>query len=285
MYIEKRRYGGQNLDSDEDDDPDIVGKTPNTQRRIVDEKAKQKVKKLGTVATFFTLIKGFICTSIVYLPKSNMINGGYGFANICLVCSCVLTITCAMKILAVRKECNATSYTSLGYQLYGSVGKLIVNFALAGSQMGFCCSYVYFIVENIDDFLSEVFDVSLSRNLLALFVFLVFASLSYVRKIQKFAAFHMFANLIIATTIIAVVVEGSINIKDEGSQLKTVPFISSVSAAIGFSAYIFEGIGLVIPVYEITENKEKYPYIVACVILTCCTTFMFFGTFCAVAWG
>jgi hypothetical protein len=50
-------------------------------------------------------------------------------------------------------------------------------------------------------------------------------------------------------TVIIIVIYGSINIHEEGPQLKDVPFVNSVPAAIGFSAYAFEGIGLVLPVY------------------------------------
>jgi hypothetical protein len=49
-----------------------------TQRRVRKENYVKKVKKLGTMATFFTLIKGFIATGCLYLPKS-FVNGGWGF--------------------------------------------------------------------------------------------------------------------------------------------------------------------------------------------------------------
>ena len=42
QYIEKRRYGGAPDDSDnssDENDPDLVDKTPMTKRRIIDEKA------------------------------------------------------------------------------------------------------------------------------------------------------------------------------------------------------------------------------------------------------
>jgi len=39
--------------------------------------------------------------------------------------------------------------------------------------------------------------------------------------------------------------------------------------------YAFEGIGVILPVYEITENKESY-FKVICIVLTC-ITFMYVG--------
>ena len=113
-YLGKRRYGGGGVDSSDEDDPDLVNKTPNTKRKIVDDKFKSSVAKLGTFATYLTLMKGFICTSILYLPKGNTINGGYGFSNICMLSSMTLTIFCALKVLQVTEKCNAGSYTQLG---------------------------------------------------------------------------------------------------------------------------------------------------------------------------
>lgn len=51
------------------------------------------------------------------------------------------------------------------------------------------------------------------------------------------------------------------------------------------AVYAFEGIGLVIPVYDITENKKIYPKIVIACIGTCCSVFIIFSIFCITAWG
>ena len=49
-----------------------------TKRRVKDEQYKEKVKKLNAFSTFMTLFKGFVCTAVLYLPKS-FVNGGWGF--------------------------------------------------------------------------------------------------------------------------------------------------------------------------------------------------------------
>ena len=43
-----------------------------TRRKVKGEKEKQAVEKLGAVGTYFTLLKGFVCSSILYLPKNFM---------------------------------------------------------------------------------------------------------------------------------------------------------------------------------------------------------------------
>lgn len=42
----------------------------------------------------------------------------------------------------------------------------------------------------------------------------------------------------------------------------------SWSDAVGFSAYLFEGVGCIIPVLQVTEDKKAYPGILGQSILT-----------------
>lgn len=101
QYIGKRMYGGagpDDSDQSEDEDVDLIDKTPHTKRRMVEDKAKTAVNKLGPAATYLTLLKGFVASAVLYLPKS-FVNGGWGFSIAALLVSCVITIYCAMLLL------------------------------------------------------------------------------------------------------------------------------------------------------------------------------------------
>jgi proton-coupled amino acid transporter len=93
------------------------------------------------------LLKGFVASAVLYLPKS-FVNGGYGFSIIALVVSCIVTIYCAMLLLQVRQVTKSSSYSELGFKLYGRVGKAFVDVALCLSQIGFVSAYPYFIMVN-----------------------------------------------------------------------------------------------------------------------------------------
>lgn len=165
--------------------------SPNTQRRVLDEKEAAGIAKLGPFATYMSLMKGFICTSIIYLPKG-VVNGGWGFTNICFAISATITIICAGKLLEVRDALNATSYTAIGTKLFGVKGKIGVNLAVGFSQFGFCCSYIFFICDNIFEMIKQISGDTKEVNINWFFLacFIVFALLAFVRKIQKFAIFH-----------------------------------------------------------------------------------------------
>jgi membrane protein insertase Oxa1/YidC/SpoIIIJ len=103
-YISKNRYGGAGKDeSDSSDDedstirkqnPQIMDHTPITQRKMIGDEIRKGFVKLDWKGTYFTLIKGFVCTGIIYLPKS-FINGGWGFSILVFIFSMLLTMTCA----------------------------------------------------------------------------------------------------------------------------------------------------------------------------------------------
>jgi solute carrier family 36 (proton-coupled amino acid transporter) len=65
---------------------------------------------------------------------------------------------------------------------------------------------------------------------------------------------------------------------------KPVPWFDQYTAAIGFSAYAFEGIGLILPVQEIVEDQKGFKKIVIYVICSCCVIYCSFGLICVSAW-
>ena len=54
---------------------------------------------------------------------------------------------------------------------------------------------------------------------------------------------------------------------------------------IGSAIFAFEGIGIVIPLAEVTERPEKMPFILLCVLLTNLILYTSFGEFCLFVYG
>ena len=152
-FVEKNRYGYVGDDSEEDD-PEIIektlGATPNTRRRIIKEENVKKQKKLGPMATAFTIFKGFVCTGILYMP-ADFVAGGYGFSAITVISALFLTLYCAKLLLEVYASVggNGNSLPDIGYKVYGKPGKIAVDISLFASQFGFVAAYVYFIASQV----------------------------------------------------------------------------------------------------------------------------------------
>jgi proton-coupled amino acid transporter len=85
----------------------------------------------------------------------------------------------------------------------------------------------------------------------------LFAALCFVRKIEVFAITHVFADVMIVLALVIITIYGCINLKDKGRNTG-VPFFNAktYTDAIGFSVYAFEGIGMILPVQDITSKPE-----------------------------
>jgi proton-coupled amino acid transporter len=54
---------------------------------------------------------------------------------------------------------------------------------------------------------------------------------------------------------------------------------------IGFSVYAYEGIGVILPIMDITEKPEQYPKILMAVLVTVMVSYVGFGWFCYFIYG
>lgn len=86
-------------------------------------------------------------------------------------------------------------------------------------------------------------------------------ALILVRNIKMFAGTHMFADAMIFITIVIIAASGFERVQGDGSQLAHVPLYSmaGMSESIGIAIYSFEGFGVLLPVQDITANKQAYP--------------------------
>lgn len=113
---------------------------------------RNKVGKIGPLKTFFTLIKGFVATGVLFLPKG-WVNGGWLFSTVALILSCILTTVASLKLLEIRKQ-HKLSYSQIGQKAYGITGKIAVDFFLAFTQTIFVCAYITFIVTSVNGILT-----------------------------------------------------------------------------------------------------------------------------------
>ena len=116
----------------------------------------------------------------------------------------------------------------------------------------------------------------------------VFTLLCWVRKIEIFASTHVFADLMILVMLIYIITMGIIYKKDDTqdhNEATLKPFYGSGWATgFGFSIYSYEGIGIILPVQEVTKNPETYFRIVAAVILFVAALYISFGLYCSYIW-
>jgi len=97
---------------------------------------EKPVAKLSPLRTYFALLKGFVCTGILYMPK-NFKNSGWLWGIIAMFVSFILTQICADKLLQARQRHPRASFTDLGRLSMGKPGQYIVDVFLSIAQIGF----------------------------------------------------------------------------------------------------------------------------------------------------
>lgn len=118
----------------------------------------------------------------------------------------------------------------------------------------------------------------------------MYSVLAFVRKIQVFARYHLWAISMIGVTVTTCFVAGGMEINEFGNQLfnskpiglnHSLPFINPTtwSDCIGFGVYAYEGIGLILPVQDVTNDPKKYINIVRAVFVSVLIIYLVFGLF------
>lgn len=87
---------------------------PDGARQLVETEIIKKVKKLSPFSTYISLMKGFIGTGILYLPK-NYRNGGWLWSMGCMVLSFLMTLYCAFRLLETKMKVPHGSFSDIGY--------------------------------------------------------------------------------------------------------------------------------------------------------------------------
>lgn len=75
--------------------------------------------------------------------------------------------------------------------------------------------------------------------------------LCWVRKIETLAATHVFADVMILVTIITILVYTFTRIDEHGFQPVVAVNTKTFLDAIGSMVYSYEGVGVILPVYEV----------------------------------
>lgn len=145
----------------------------------------------------------------------NFVNGGYVFSPTALILSVLLTLYCSKLLLETRKKVGG-SFSEIGLRTLGVRGKLLVDFMLATSQIGFCTAYVYFICSNLQSLFLNAFNFEISQWWLGVGCIVVYAPLCFVRKIETFAKTHVLADIMIMVTLLAVIIYASISLNNNG---------------------------------------------------------------------
>lgn len=248
--------------------------------------------------TVFTILKSFIGSGILFLPKAFQ-NGGMLFSIIGLSISALLSTFCMLRLTTCSNAVMSAygfsnvSYGMLGEKAFGRAGRLAVNVSLVLSQIGFCCSYLIFVQKNIGEVILQAFNIqnslaSYSWTLIILQIPL-YTPLTWVRHIEYFAITNLVADVLILFGLLYIIQYSVHTLGENLPESSTWENFNSQNWALflGTAVYCFEGIGLVIPIYDAMDDqiKHKFPRILSSTILFLVCFFSLFAGIVYAAFG
>ena len=226
---------------------------------------------------FFTLLKGFVGLGILFIPNG-FYNGGWAFSILSLFVSMLTTTTWMLLLVNVSNKHEGLSYSELGTLALGPFGKCLCDITLASSQASFVVAFTVFIVQNINDIYASYFGYRLWRWHLYTFWFFLYSPLTWVRRLQYFAKYHLLADIAIITTIFIIIIYTGLELYKEKKFAEDItPFNSDTYLIfMGTAIYAFEGVGIVLPIKDIAKNQEDFPKVLVLVITV---VFLFLSSF------
>lgn len=265
-------FAGEDLEDIDSEDETAVTESepvddeqpPELRPLLARNKSSRRQLKRGdatTTKTFFTLIKAFIGTGIMFLPKAFR-NGGILFSSLTLIVLSLVNCGCFRLLLDCRERYGG-GYGEIGQKIVGPRFRSLILASIAISQLGFVCAGLIFTAENLWAFLDAVTEGD--RNLIigvpALIGLQVIAlvPLALIRNISKLGPVALIADAFILIGIVYIWWFDTATLTRVGMEPSVRLFNpSDFPLTIGSAIFTFEGIGLILPIQSSMKKPEQF---------------------------
>ncbi|KAH6609025.1 amino acid transporter [Trichoderma cornu-damae] len=293
-------FAGEALeDTDEDEDESAVTEEPEEaigeqrpllgRRKAGRRRSSRRLSREGdasTVKTFFTLIKAFIGTGILFLPKAFR-NGGILFSSLALVLVSLVNCFCFRLLLDCRRR-HGGGYGELGESIAGPRFRSLILASIAISQLGFVCSGIIFTAENLSSFLSAVTGGAGHPGVSGLIAvqFLPLIPLALIRHISKLGPVALVADAFILIGLVYIWYYDVGSLARHGIEPSVRLFNpSDFPLTLGSAIFTFEGIGLILPIQSSMKKPHHFRGLLYFVMLLITAIFTSVGALCYASFG
>ncbi|KAF2116095.1 amino acid transporter [Lophiotrema nucula] len=285
------QFAGEDLaESDDEAVEDEDDEEPTERRPLLGRRKSSRIRPQGDASnlkTFFTLLKAFIGTGIMFLPKAFK-NGGILFSSLTLITVSLVTCLCFHLLLQCRKQYGG-GYGEIGEAIGGPKMRAIILSSITLSQIGFVCAGIVFVAENLFSFLDAVTSrntTPLSTNALIGIQLVLLIPLAFIRNISKLGPVALLADVFILIGLTYIYWYDIASIIDMGGFHPTVRLFNprDFTLTIGSAVFTFEGIGLILPIQSSMREPQSFSkllYLVMLIITIIFTSvgFLCYGTF------
>ncbi|KAJ1725793.1 hypothetical protein LPJ53_000054 [Coemansia erecta] len=276
-------FAGGDYPSDEDEDEAEDEHAPLVRA------ARQQARDIKATASprkaFFLLVKSFVGTGVLVLPRA-FLNGGLIFSTLLMSVIAWYALVCMIMLSDVYLKVGG-SYGDLALKLYGRPLKYSVMVSIVLAQLGFCCAYVIFVATNMRDLWDTITACRyrFPTEAWILGQLLVYVPLAFVRRIKRFASLSAIGNIfiLIGLTYLLSYDFWSIATRGPAEVIQFNP--SKFPLLVGTAAFSYEGISLVIPIVESMERKDKFRGVLTSSLVICAGLFVTIGALSYLTFG
>lgn len=280
-------FAGENLENEDD----VACHYEPYNRFAVDEEApllprSQAYNPLGTATdtkAYFLLLKAFVGTGVLFLPKA-FSSGGLLFSTITLLLFGLLSFWCYLILVYAKMAVKVSSFGEIGLICYGPWLQHLILSSIVLSQVGFVAAYIVFTAENLRAFVGNVSSYNVADLDIFWFILLqtcILTPITWIRDITKLSLLALLANIFIFIGLITILyftlTEFFANKFTPGEGIYYIFNQSEFSLFIGVAIFAFEGIGLIIPIQESMIYPNNFPRVLFQVIMTISIIFIFIG--------
>jgi len=253
-------------DDEEDEEEQAPERRPLLQRRRSSRFTKSATA--GTGRTFFTLLKAFVGTGIMFLPKA-FNNGGLLFSTVIMLVISSVTMLAFHLLLECKKK-HGGSYGDIGQSIAGKGMRDLILASVTLSQLGFVSTGIVFVAENLMAFCKAAGGGSspLSTMDLILIQLVALIPLSFIRNIAKLGPAALIADVFILVGLGYIYWYNIGTLAAEGIHETVVLFNpQKFTLTIGAAIFTYEGIGLIIPIQSSMAKPERFEWLLGTVML------------------
>ncbi|KAF3060092.1 Vacuolar amino acid transporter 3 [Daldinia childiae] len=240
----------------------------------------------STKQTFFTLLKAFIGTGIMFLPKA-FNNGGILFSSLTMLAVSTVTMLAFHLLLACKAKYGG-GYGEIGHAVAGKFMRGLILFSITMSQLGFVCAGIVFVAENMTSFLKAVLhgDSPLSPTSLILIQLVLLIPLAFIRNIAKLGPVALLADACILLGVTYIYYYDIAHLASDGIHESVVLFNpAKYTLTIGAAIFTFEGIGLILPIQSSMTKPERFEWLLGMVMFLITVLFTAVGALCYATFG
>ncbi|KAJ2497097.1 hypothetical protein GGH96_005352 [Coemansia sp. RSA 1972] len=219
--------------------------------------------------TFFLLIKSFIGSGVLFLPRA-FYNGGLAFSAVLMVAVAGASLY-TMLLLVRSYERVHCGYGEMGRRLYGPWMERVVLFSIVTSQLGFSCAGAIFVATNMRDLFNAVTGCQhrLPLDFWVVVQMVPLVPLCLVRHIKGLSGVALLADVFIVGGLAYVWTTDVATISRLGVGYVRNFNPENYALFLGTAAYTFEGYALILPIVDAMRRPEKFSTVLSLVMVIC----------------